>query len=106
MRRIAVTGRLRVSEQHAVNIIQAAGTGTIQMLLSTPVSQRDGNLAESMYEAVLRQILTDAPEPVDAGAMATTVAFRAVAPGLSVLSAGEQQLLSEWLDRAVDSLAK
>jgi hypothetical protein len=34
--RVAVTGRLGVSEQRAVNIIQAAGIGAIQTLLSTP----------------------------------------------------------------------
>ncbi len=34
--RVAVTGRLRVSEQHAVDLIQAAGIGAIQTLLSTP----------------------------------------------------------------------
>ncbi|HEV2593364.1 MAG TPA: TetR/AcrR family transcriptional regulator, partial [Gaiellaceae bacterium] len=49
--RVAVTGRLRVSEQRAVNIIQAAGIGAIQTLLSTPAEQRDAGLAESMYEA-------------------------------------------------------
>jgi AcrR family transcriptional regulator len=103
--RVAVTGRLRVSEQRAVNIILAAGIGAIQTLLSTPAEQRDAGLAESMYEAVLRQILTDAPEHPGNGPMATTVAFRAVAPQLDMLSDAEQQLLTEWLDRVVDALS-
>jgi len=104
--RVALTGRLRVSEERAVSIIQAAGIGTIQSLLTTPREQRDAGLAESMYEAVLRQILTDAPEPSENGPMATTVAFRAIAPQLDMLSEAEQRLLGEWLDRAVEVLAR
>ncbi|GLY30475.1 TetR/AcrR family transcriptional regulator [Kineosporia sp. NBRC 101731] len=102
--RVALTGRLRVSENRAVGIIQAAGIGTIQLLLTTPPEQRDEGLAGSMYEAVLRQILTDAPAPPENGPLATTVAFRAVAPQLGMLSDAEQRLLGEWLDRAVEGL--
>lgn len=56
--RVALSGRLRVSEERAVNTIQATGIGTIQTLLSLPPEQRDAGFAASMYEAVLRQILT------------------------------------------------
>jgi AcrR family transcriptional regulator len=104
--RVAASGRLRVSEQRAVAVIQAAGIGVIQTLLSTPPERRDAGLTQSMYEAVLGQILTDAPEPPPRGPMAATVAFRAVAPHLDMLSAAEQRLLAEWLDRAVDALAR
>jgi AcrR family transcriptional regulator len=101
--RVAATGRLRVSERRAVDVIQAAGIGTILTLLSTPVDQRDPGLADAMYEAVLAQVLTDAPQPTEDGPMATAVAFRALAPGFDVLSDGEQRLLAEWLDRIVDA---
>jgi AcrR family transcriptional regulator len=104
--RVAATGRLRVSEQHAVALIHAAGTGVIQTLLATPVDDRDPALGASMYEAVLQQILTDAPPAADAGPIAVTVAFRAVAPQLDMLSGGEQRLLGEWLDRAVEVLER
>jgi AcrR family transcriptional regulator len=106
VRRVAASGRLRVSEQRAVDVIQAAGIGVIQTLLSTPPERRDAGLAQSMYEAVLGQILTDAPEPPAHGPMAATVAFRAVAPHLDMLSAAERRLLADWLDRAVDALAR
>jgi AcrR family transcriptional regulator len=102
--RVAATGRLRVSEQRAVNIIQAAGTGTVQTLLSTPMEERDTGLAESMFEAALRQILVDAPAAAAAGPLTTAVAFRAIAPELDMLSGAEHHLLNEWLDRAVDAL--
>ncbi len=57
-----------------------------------------------MYEAVLRQILTDAPEHAASGPTATTVAFRAIAPHLDMLSDAERQLLAKWLDRAISAL--
>jgi AcrR family transcriptional regulator len=102
--RVAVTGRLRVSEQRAAGLIQAAGIGVIQTLLSTPPDQRDPGLAESMFQAVLQQILTGAPARSDGGPVAATVAFRAIAPRLDMLSEAERQLLADWLDRAISTL--
>ncbi len=102
--RVAVTGRLRVSEQRAVDLIQAAGTGVIQTLLSTPPEQRDPGLSRAMFEAVLGQILTDPPERAEGGSAATAVAFRAIAPQLTELSDAERLLLDEWLDRAIRTL--
>lgn len=104
VRRVAMTGRLRVSEQRAADLIQAAGTGAIQTLLATPPGQRDPGLADDMYEAVLRQILTDIPERAESGSRATAVALRAIAPRLGMLTDAERQLLAEWLDRAIDAL--
>ncbi|WP_374945522.1 TetR/AcrR family transcriptional regulator [Agreia sp.] len=99
--RVAAAGRLRVSENRAVGIIQAAGTGAIQTLLATPPDLRDHGLPDSMYDAVLNQILTDATGPVSDDRLTTTVAFRAVVPQLDALTAGERQVLLEWLDRAI-----
>lgn len=102
--RIAAAGRLRVSEQRAGDLIQAAGTGAIFALLSMPPEQRDPGLATAMYDAVLSQILTDAPAPAPAGPLATAVTLRALAPQLDPLSAAERLLLTEWLDRAITRL--
>jgi AcrR family transcriptional regulator len=102
--RVAETGRLRVSERRAAGLIQAAGIGVIQTLLSTPPDQRDPGLAESMFQAVLQQILTGAPERSEGGPIAATVAFRAIAPRLDMLSEAERQLLADWLDRAISIL--
>ncbi len=104
VQRVAVTGRLRVSEQRAVGLLQAAGTGTIQTLLSTPADQRDPGLAEDMFQAVLGQILTGAPERPEGGPIAAAVACRAIAPQLGMLSEAERRLLTEWLDRAIGTL--
>lgn len=99
--RVAVAGRLRVGEQHAVNLVHAAGTGTLQTLLATPAEHRDARLAASMFEAVCRQILTEAPDRPDDPLTAASVALRAVAPRLDALSDAERHLLTEWLDRLV-----
>src|SRR4051812_48708230 len=61
--RIAETGRLRVPEPLAVELIHAAGTGAVLTLLARGPDERDPGLAETMFEAVLGQILTDAPAP-------------------------------------------
>lgn len=102
--RVAESGRLRVSERRAVDLIQAAGIGTIQTLLATPPGRRDAGLAESMFEAVLRQILVDGPGGTGNGSIATAVAFRAITPQLEVLTEAERRLLAEWLDRVIAGL--
>ena len=102
--RVAESGRLRVSERRAVDLIQAAGIGTIQTLLATPPEHRDADLAAGMFEAVLRQILVDAPDSTGDGWSATAVAFRAIAPRLDALTEAEQRLLAEWLDRVIAGL--
>jgi AcrR family transcriptional regulator len=104
VQRVAVTGRLRVSERRAVDLILAAGIGTIQTLLSTPPEHRDPGLADAMYDAVLRQILTDVAEQPNDESMAAAVTLRAIAPRLDTLSHAEQQLMIEWLDRAIANL--
>lgn len=100
--RLAAAGRLRVTEQRATDLIQAAGIGVIQILLSAPATNRDPDLAADMYETVLGQILTEAPEPPDDKPMTAAITFRAVAPQLDRLSDAERQLMTEWLDRAID----
>jgi AcrR family transcriptional regulator len=106
--RVAVTGRLRVSEQRATSLLQAAAIGAIQTLLATPPEDRDSGLAESMCDAVLGQIITDPPAPAaaDGDTIATAVTLRAMAPGLDALTRAERQMLGEWLDRVIDHDAK
>lgn len=100
--RVAAIGRLRVPERRAVELIHAAGTGAVLTLLSTPPEHRDLDLADAMYEAVMRSILTDVPTLPPDSTTAAAVAFRAVAPKLTMLTDAERALLSEWLDRPGD----
>lgn len=100
MRRVAATGRLRVTERRAVDLFHAAGTGTVFTLLSMAPEDRDPGLADAMYDAVMRTILTDAPALPDESTTAAAVTFRTIVPDLATLSDAERALLSEWLDRA------
>jgi AcrR family transcriptional regulator len=100
VRRIAAIGRLRVPEARAVDLIRAAGTGTVLTLLTQPPDERDQGLADAMYDAVMQTILTDAPALPDEPATAAAVTFQTVVPDLTTLTDAERALLSEWLDRA------
>lgn len=104
VRRVAAAGRLRVSEPRAVAMIHAAGVGVIQTILATPTEQRDPELPQAMWDAVLAQILTDEPGISDSGPMSAAVTFRAIAPELTMLSDAERQLLDDWLARVIDAL--
>lgn len=106
--RVAAAGRLRVSEQRATSLLQAAAIGAIHTLLATPPQDRDPGLAESMCDAVLGQITTDPPPPApaDGDTIATAVTLRAMAPRLHALTPAERQMLGEWLDRVIDHDAK
>lgn len=100
--RLALTGRLRVPEPQAVAMVQAAGQGTIQVLLATPPEERDPQLSGQMLDAVLARLLGTPEGRADDGtraAVGPAVALRALAPSLEVLSEGERRLLAEWLDR-------
>ncbi|TXR55427.1 TetR/AcrR family transcriptional regulator [Quadrisphaera setariae] len=107
--RVALTGRLRVTEERCVDLVQSAGTGVIQTLLATPVADRDPQLALAMWDAVLAAVLAvpvegDAQEAgmtaAEHSAAATVVAFTALAPELPGLTDAERALLLEWLRRA------
>ncbi len=102
--RVALTGRLQVSEQRAIDLIHAAGTGAVLTLLSTPPEQRDLDLADDLFDAVLRRIVTHTPELPENGPVASAVALRAIAPKLDMLTTAERQVLAEWLDRAIKAL--
>jgi AcrR family transcriptional regulator len=101
--RVATIGRLRVAERRAVELIHAAGTGAVLTLLSTPPEDRDLDLADAMYDAVVQSILTDVPALAQDGTTAAAVAFRTVVPRLPTLTDAERALMSEWLDQATGS---
>jgi len=107
--RVALTGRLLVSAHQAVELIHAAGTGAILAILTRPAGQRDRSLADTMLDAVLRQILAHAGDSPEAAAgsaatgsiVAQAVALRAHAAQVKALSTGERTLLAEWLQRII-----
>jgi hypothetical protein len=59
--RVASTGGLEKFERQAVELIHAAGTGVVLTLLACPAHDRDRRLADTLYNAVMQTVLTDAP---------------------------------------------
>ncbi|HEX7306690.1 helix-turn-helix domain-containing protein [Lentzea sp.] len=94
--RVAAAGRLQVSERRAVELVHAAGTGAMIALLATPPEDRDPGLADALYEAVMRTVLTSGP----AGTTTTaTETVQHALPALHQLTEAERGLLAEWLAR-------
>jgi len=103
IRRVAETGRLRVSEERAAQLVHAAGSGTTLSLIAMPEDRRDLALSDLAREAVISAITTGAPVPATPGPVGAAVALRATLPQTTVLSTQEQGLLREWLDRIARS---
>jgi AcrR family transcriptional regulator len=101
---VAEAGRLRVTERRAVELISAAGTGVVFTLIDQPEAERDGALADTMWESVRAAILVDRAASDAAGLavgapVAAAVTLRAALPDLTALTAAERGLLADWLDR-------
>lgn len=97
--RIAQVGRLRVATERAAHLVHACGCGTTLTLIALPEDRRDLALSDLAREAVIAAITTDTPAAGSPDPVNTAVALRAVLPRTSALSAREQSLLQEWLDR-------
>ncbi len=104
IRRIAAAGLLRVDEQRALQIVHAAGTGTVLALLGTPADDRDPGLSAAMFEAVTAVILSTAPAAADTTVSSAAVTFLAVLDQLPALTAAERTLMAEWVARALLAL--
>ncbi|MYZ46881.1 TetR/AcrR family transcriptional regulator [Propylenella binzhouense] len=99
MRLLAASGRLRVSEERAANLIRAGGCGTVFTLLAMPEAERDLDLSIVAREAVLATIITQTPQWKASGVVSAAIALRATLSETNALTASEQRLLSEWLAR-------
>ncbi|MEV0664545.1 TetR/AcrR family transcriptional regulator [Actinomadura luteofluorescens] len=102
VRRIAEAGRLRVSEERAVRLVHAAGSGTTIALIAMPEDGRDPGLSVMAREAVIAAIATDAPVPATPGPAGAAIALRAALPQAAALTEPERGLMREWLDRIAD----
>jgi AcrR family transcriptional regulator len=106
--RIAETGRLRVTERRAIDLIVAAGTGVVFTLIDQPESERDLALAGTAWNSICAVILTNPPAGSDgpaaavAGPAAAAVTLRAALPDVTALTPAERALLADWLDRIAD----
>lgn len=99
LRRVARAGRLRVSERRAVELIRAAGTGVVFVLIDQ--ASPDLTLADLAWEAVCAVVLAD-ERTAPAGPAAAAVSLRAGLPDLDFRPA-ERGLLDDWLGRIAES---
>ena len=101
---IARAGRLRVSTSRALDLLQAAGIGTVLTLLGQPTAARDPGLSVAVREAVLAAMITPTALPDGHGPKPAAVALRAGLDQTNALSAAETHLLAEWLDRIANAV--
>lgn len=102
VRRVALTGRLRVSEGRAVGLMHASFVGVALTLLDEPAESRDPGLSATTRDAVMQVLLGDATVPSTAGPTGAAAALRAALPDIATLTVSERHLMGEWLDRIVN----
>jgi AcrR family transcriptional regulator len=102
IRSIAATGRLRLSEERAANLVHASACGVVLTLLAMPEKSRDLALSEIARESILAEITTESPVIRRPSAPSAAVTLAALLPKSSSLSSAERQLLDEWLKKIAD----
>lgn len=101
--RVAAAGRLRVSVLRAVEMIHAAGIGTVLTLLARSPEDRDPGLGDAVYDTLMRSIVTDhAANLDDDAAINAAITLHSNLPTLTGLSNAERALMAEWLERIID----
>jgi AcrR family transcriptional regulator len=99
IRRLAVGGWLRVDEELAATLIHATARGAVLTWLSLPEDRRNPALLSTLRESMVTAVTNLEPAVKDAGPGGAARALRAALPEQSALSAAEQHLMREWLDR-------
>ncbi|MFD0373810.1 TetR/AcrR family transcriptional regulator [Streptomyces sp. NPDC127112] len=99
VRRLAVSGWLRVDEELAAQIIHATARGAVLTWLSLPENRRDPALLTTLRESMIAAVTNQRPSVQDAGPAGAARALRASLPEQTTLSSAEQHLLREWLGR-------
>lgn len=99
IKNLAAAGLLRVTEERAVNLVRAGGSGTVLALLSMPEGERDPGLSVAAREAVIAAITSTRPSVRPSGFAGAAIALRASLTEAAPLSAGERHLLTELLER-------
>ncbi len=100
---LAVVGRLRVSEDHATDLMRASGRGTVLTLLELPEDRRDLGLSTLARESVIAAIVTDLPAVGAAGVAGAAVTLKSLLPEAAGLTTAERAVMAEWLDRLTRS---
>jgi AcrR family transcriptional regulator len=99
IRRIAAAGRLRISEEHAAQLLHSVAVGTTLSLIALPEERRDPAVADLARDAAIAAVTTDTPVAATPGPAGAAIALRAVLPETTAVTAPERALLEQWLDR-------
>jgi len=99
IRRIAMTGRLRLSEEVTAELVHASGCGTVLALLSVPEGQRDSKVREIARDSLMTAITLDAAASTGSSLMPSVNTLLAALPDVTTFSDSERALLIEWLGR-------
>ncbi|URK89392.1 TetR/AcrR family transcriptional regulator (plasmid) [Rhizobium sp. RCAM05350] len=99
VRNIALAGRLRISEDRAVDLLTSVAAGTVLTLLGQPPARRDHGLSIAARESVIATIMGEGAEAIDSHPNLAAATLRASLDQTSVLTDGERHLLTELLDR-------
>ncbi|WP_264051034.1 TetR/AcrR family transcriptional regulator [Methylobacterium flocculans] len=102
VRRVAQAGRLRVGEERAVDMIHAAGTGTILTLLGHPRGEH-ADFSDAAREAVMAAVLDERQASATVTSATMASGLRSHLDGLDMLSPGERHLMDELLRRVADA---
>ncbi|ACT58314.1 TetR/AcrR family transcriptional regulator [Hirschia baltica] len=96
---IAKAGKLKTSEERALNLLTSVGTGTVATLLKQPQEHRDLGLIETAREAVISAITHEPQHTENVTLKSTAITLKASLNQATNLSNGERLLLTELLDR-------
>lgn len=97
--RAALAGRLQLSEEDALTLLQAAGRGLILELLDTPDGHRHPRTSTLMRDAIIDAITGSRPRPAGhrTDVAASAVQLAAAAPTAPGFTTAERLLLTQWL---------
>jgi AcrR family transcriptional regulator len=102
IRRVALAGRLAISEERTLAMLKSACNGTVLTLLRTPERERDAGLSATAREAIIAAITGESIASANPGAREAAMALRASLSELAMLTPGEKHLLEELLVRIAD----
>lgn len=106
MQRVAAAGRLTMSVARACALYHSSAVGMVLLLLSSAPEQRDMELSLIVRDHALAAITTSAPlglVPTLSAAANQVCTLLDVSGEGTTFSAAERTLLSEWLQRLVNS---
>lgn len=101
--RVAAAGRLTVTVETAAAMIHSAGSGLTLHLIGTAPGERDLDLPRRLREAVLSAVTGEAAPAAPGYTQHATALKARLSQTDGLLSAGEQALLGELLDRLSSS---